>query len=124
MKLRRVIGKLSHTTLARAFDTWKVCLLARQERLCKLQAVTSRWSRLSLGWAFNSWTAAVAEIAEERAARVAKLVPTVRNAFTPTVRAAFGAWRDVVAGGGLAEREQRMRESSDEDAEPAASRHV
>lgn len=108
MKLRRVIGKLSHSALARAFDTWKVCLGARQDRLSRLQAVASRWSRLSLGWAFNSWTAAVAEIADERAARVAKLVPTVRNAFTPTVRAVFGAWWDVVAGGGLAEREQRM----------------
>lgn len=40
--------------------------------------------------------------------RVARLASSVRNAFTPTLRGAFGAWHDVVSGGGLGEREQRL----------------
>lgn len=106
--LRVVIGKLSHASLGRAFEAWKSCLAARTARLLQLKGAAARWRRLELGCAFNEWKAVVTDVAAERAERVSRLVPSVRRAFTPTLRAAFTAWQDVAAASGLAEREQQL----------------
>lgn len=107
-KLALALGKLADSMLAKAFSRWKLCLVERRERLQRLRVVASRWTQLTLSHAFNSWSVAVKEIGAERADRVARLVPSIRNAFTPTLRAAFGAWRGLAAGEGLAERERRL----------------